>query len=346
MKDLDLIKARALGIAESFLNILAIKEVKLVLTVVFTAAGLTFIGFKVNQTWAELGGYFENINILWSFGSLPILIISFFLFAYGWSLILRRLTDDFSTPKVTQIWAKAQLGKYIPGLGVHFFARLELLASEGITRRTTFVSTVIEMSLLLVTAVIVALIALTNVSGSETVALFIDDIVKDYGVLYVAGLTIGIVIAILFINPIPIRWLANRIGGADTHRFTYRWLVLLISFNTIRWIFMGFGFFMLARAVYPVGYVEIPFVIGAFTLSWAIGLLVVFAPGGIGVREVMLVILMEQVMPSGAAVALAAVARIWWIMGELLLLFFSTFALRLANNKSLQTFMKMPKELK
>ena len=55
---------------------------------------------------------------------------------------------------------------------------------------------------------------------------------------------------------------------------------------------------------------------------------------------------MEQVMPSGAAVALAAVARIWWIMGELLLLFFSTFALRLANNKSLQTFMKVPKELK
>ena len=346
MKDLNTIKARAFEIAETFLHILAIKEVKLILTIVFTAAGLTFIGFKINQTWTELGGYFENINTLWSFGSLPILIISFFLFAYGWTLILRRFSDDFSMPKIIQIWAKAQLGKYIPGLGVHFLARLELLASEGINRRTTFVSTVIEMSLLVVTAVIVALIALTNFSGSKTVALFIDDIVKDYGVIYIAGLTAVFVIMILFINPIPIRWLANRIGGVDTLRFTYRWLLLLISFNTMRWIFMGFGFFMLARSVYDVGWAEMPFVIGAFTLSWAIGLLVVFAPGGIGIRELMLVILMEQIMPSGAAVALAAITRIWWIIGELLLLFFSTFALRLANSKSLQTLMKASKELK
>jgi len=72
----------------------------------------------------------------------------------------------------------------------------------------------------------------------------------------------------------------------------------------------------------------------------------VFAPGGIGIRELMLVILMEQIMPSGAAVALAAITRIWWIIGELLLLFFSTFALRLANSKSLQTLMKASKELK
>jgi uncharacterized membrane protein YbhN (UPF0104 family) len=79
-----------------------------------------------------------------------------------------------------------------------------------------------------------------------------------------------------------------------------------------------------------------PFVMGAFTLSWAVGLLVVFAPGGIGVREAMLVVLMEQVMPTGAAVALATLGRVWWILGELFLLFFSTTALSFNKVNSLQ----------
>ena len=269
-----------------------------------------------------MGGYFGNIKVGWSVGSIPILFVTFMLFAYGWSLVLRSMTDQFSLLKIIQIWAKAQLGKYIPGLGIHFVARLELSASEGITRRTAFLSTIIEISLLLVTAGIVTLVALTNVTGSKSVATFIDNISADYGGLYIAAITIGFLVAILFINPMPVRWLGDKIGGVDTTRFTYKWLIWLIIFNIIRWIIMGVGFFMLAKSIYPIGYAEMPFVMGAFTLSWAVGLLVVFAPGGIGVREAMLVVLMEQVMPTGAAVALAALGRVWWILGELFVLFF------------------------
>ena len=48
----------------------------------------------------------------------------------------------------------------------------------------------------------------------------------------------------------------------------------------------------------------------------------------------MLVLLMEQVMPTGAAVALAALSRVWWILGELFVLFFSTTALSFSKMNS------------
>ncbi|MEG3594475.1 MAG: lysylphosphatidylglycerol synthase domain-containing protein [Chloroflexota bacterium] len=337
MIQIEGIKSTLIKLAQQLIHFVSKKEVKFILTIIFTAAGLTFIGLKINESLPELGGYFENIKVGWTIASLPILFVTFMLFAYGWSLILRSMTTQFSLLKIIQIWAKAQLGKYIPGLGIHFVARLELSASEGITRRTAFLSTVIEISLLLVTAGIVALVALTNVTGSKSVAIFIDNISANYGGLYIAVLTIGFLIAILFINPIPVKWLGDKIGGVDTTKFTYRWLIWLIAFNIIRWIAMGVGFFMLAKAVYPIGYAEMPFVMGAFTLSWAVGLLVVFAPGGIGVREAMLVVLMEQVMPTGAAVALAALSRVWWVLGELFVLFFSTTALSFIKVNSLQS---------
>ena len=334
MIQIEEIKITLIKFARQTLQFVSKKEVKFILTILFTAAGLIFIGLKINESLPELGSYFENIKFGWAIASLPILFITFMLFAYGWSLILRSMINQFSLLKIIQIWAKAQLGKYIPGLGIHFVARLELSASEGITRRTSFLSTVIELSLLLVTAGMGALIALTNITGSKSVSIFIDNISANYGGLYIAGISIGFLIAILLINPIPVRWLGEKIGGVDTAKFTYKWLILLIIFNIIRWAVMGVGFFMLAKSIYPIDYIEMPFLIGAFTLSWAVGLLVVFAPGGIGIREAMLVLLMEQVMPTGAAVALAALSRVWWILGELFVLFFSTTALSFSKMNS------------
>ena len=74
-----------------------------------------------------------------------------------------------------------------------------------------------------------------------------------------------------------------------------------------------------------------PFVASALVLAWIVGFLAVFAPGGLGVRESVLVLLLEQVMPVGPAVVLTALGRLWWMAGEVGLLVISTAAVTLSR---------------
>mgnify|MGYP007090168503 CR=1 FL=1 len=59
--------------------------------------------------------------------------------------------------------------------------------------------------------------------------------------------------------------------------------------------------------------------IGAFSVSWAIGYSTVFAPGGIGIREIVLTALLGNFFPVQQIVTYAAVHRLLWTGAEVVL---------------------------
>ena len=56
---------------------------------------------------------------------------------------------------------------------------------------------------------------------------------------------------------------------------------------------------------------------GANAAAYIIGYAAIFAPGGIGVREVTLSGLLAQVMPLELAAAIAVIARFWFLGAQL-----------------------------
>jgi uncharacterized membrane protein YbhN (UPF0104 family) len=54
----------------------------------------------------------------------------------------------------------------------------------------------------------------------------------------------------------------------------------------------------------------LPAAIGAFTLGYILGLLALFAPGGVGVRELVLIGLLAPFLGSGGAVAVSVASRL------------------------------------
>src|SRR2546422_9349251 len=56
--------------------------------------------------------------------------------------------------------------------------------------------------------------------------------------------------------------------------------------------------------------------IGAFTLGYILGLLALFAPGGVGVRELVLVGLLAPFLGSGGAVAVSVASRVLLTLTE------------------------------
>ena len=83
------------------------------------------------------------------------------------------------------------------------------------------------------------------------------------------------------------------------------------------WILWGIGFFLMAQSladqVVPMA------VLFCFPLASTLGILAVFAPGGIGVRESIITGYLVLVnIPVAEAITVSAVSRLWFLVGEFL----------------------------
>lgn len=81
------------------------------------------------------------------------------------------------------------------------------------------------------------------------------------------------------------------------------------------WIFLTLGFYFFVSAFSPI---SIPLYVGfVFPLSAVMGIVAIFAPGGIGIREGVLAALLHlSGMDLAFATSLAVISRMWFLLGE------------------------------
>ena len=79
----------------------------------------------------------------------------------------------------------------------------------------------------------------------------------------------------------------------------------------------GIGFYLFVDSVYPVAPQYILFLTGALAISSTLGLIALFAPSGLGVREGALVYLLSFMMATPVAVIISILTRIWMTLIEI-----------------------------
>ena len=106
---------------------------------------------------------------------------------------------------------------------------------------------------------------------------------------------------------------------SSEHHVTGKILFRGVELYTAGTVLSSLSLFFIAKAVYPdLGYDQILFVMGVGTLSGAISMLAVFAPGGIGVREGIQLVLLSLIMPTEIALIITVVTRLWSVAVDLL----------------------------
>ena len=83
------------------------------------------------------------------------------------------------------------------------------------------------------------------------------------------------------------------------------------------WVVEGIGFYLFVDSLYPVSTKYILFLTGALAISTTLGLIAIFAPSGLGVREGALVYLLSLIMPSPVAVIISLLTRLWMTLIEM-----------------------------
>lgn len=236
-----------------------------------------------------------------------------------WHSVLR----DFRPPKpinfrrLHQAYARAWMGRYIPGKVVWIGAKVAFAPQLGLSKGKVAAATLVES---------VLQVALQFFWG--LLALLLVPVVLTSGDIPVAWLIFGLVAAVVSISPPVLRWLLNlalrllrkqNLGPSDVPNYPalFRaalWALFATAINGISYylLYMSMG--------QPASWEALILVIGATSLAGALGMLAIFAPSGIGVREAALVLFFVQFTSVEIAVLYAVYSRLWSIVADLLFL--------------------------
>jgi hypothetical protein len=135
--------------------------------------------------------------------------------------------------------------------------------------------------------------------------------------LIIGGVAVAVAIALLLWRRLPTR-LANAFRGrAILPRPPVGELVGYLAQVAVAWVGYGVAFWLFGRALFGSTSPSILLAGTAFVASYVAGIIAVFAPGGIVVREAALVATLGPVMGAERALVLALAARLWLVALEI-----------------------------
>jgi hypothetical protein len=302
-------------------------RVRRVVTVVFYAIVAALLALYVaRMDFAALARI--RIDWRWFGTALVVGVAQRLLIPLTWVLMLRNLGVNVGRyANFNFVYAKAWLGRYMPGKVAMVAARVYFAEELGASRRVVAVSSVAELGAQLLVMASAGVIGIASLARSfETFAPY-------------RPVTYAMIGVLAFVLWPPV---FNRLM-----RFAF---VLLrrpvdaqptVSAGTLAWAVLGFSWVsaatgvlavLLAASVDPVAFEYPVFIWGAYNIAGALGMAAVFAPSGLGAREAVQMPLFLLVFSPEAALAIAVVSRLAELVIDALFYGVSMLAARRARN--------------
>jgi uncharacterized membrane protein YbhN (UPF0104 family) len=234
-------------------------------------------------------------------------VFAVFILANCWRMILSFLSKkDLDIRKVNYIFIKTNLFKYIPGNVMHLVGRNLLGSDFKIPQSAIAASTVIEI--ILMCALSFALAVLTD--GVSFFAVLKDRARLSGGLLLILAAALFLAaICIVFLLRKKIKERLSLLTAGLVFKclvgYALFFLILILSYT----IFLASGSDI--SDMYRIA--------SAVTLSWLIGFVTIGSPGGIGVREAVLLMMLSGEYDESAVIYAAIMQRFSMIVGEIIL---------------------------
>jgi hypothetical protein len=276
--------------------------------------GFTIVGFAVRslaRNWGELRTQQLEWSIEpgWIVLSAIVVWLMYALLIAAWQRMLRAWGRGLDFWPAARIWTVSSLGKYLPGK-VWAVAGMAVMAQRaGIGAGPATGSAVILQVLAIGTgAGVVGLTGWGALRAAYPAA--------GRGLAVLLGLSIA-GIGLLLWPALVNRML--RVAAPDAGPVTppAGAVAFGIVANAVAWAGYGGALWLLARGLLPGVGLDLMPAIAVFTASYLAGFLALFAPGGIGVREGVFILMLQGSIGIGAATALAIASRLLLTVTEL-----------------------------
>lgn len=278
---------------------------------------LVSIGFIIFSIF-KLGLDFSFVNNLPLFITVVICgviikLLSLWLSATSWTTWLAFLSKQtFNKNSARNVFIRANIGKYVPGNVMHFVQRNLFASDMGIGQMQLAMASIIEIASYVFVAFAIALITESN----ELAAVFQSYFFTRMPVLcffVICGFILFIGLIVFFRKKITF-FLANY----KFHDFV-KTLVIVMLLQIF--ILTMLGFVLVLLVLYAQGKTSlhiIETVLSTYILSWVLGYIVPGASGGIGIREMSLLLLLGPILGNSLVLSLSIVHRLITIVGDFL----------------------------
>jgi uncharacterized membrane protein YbhN (UPF0104 family) len=271
-----------------------------------------FLGKMVWENWNQVKDTPFTLQPFAFILSTLIFVFSYFIQIWAWYLITLKLKIGLSPSETLKTWFYSQLGKYLPGKIWVFLSRFHFYESRGQSKKAILVAIYLEIVTMIVAAGLIFLAAL----------IFYREMGPFYFWRQSGWLILLVLLGFVSLHP----WVLQKILNWILFRFKREPVSLSISYSDILWILFvcivcwvvgGVGFYLFVDSIYPVTPQYILFLTGALAISSTLGLVAIFAPSGLGVREGVLVYLLSFMMVTPVAVIISILTRIWMTLIEI-----------------------------
>ena len=282
---------------------------------VLSISGVSFLIYSIN--WKDFWHIAESVD--WAFFILLSLIytVMTLLLFFAWAFLLFYDTKHLFSKYLLKAYARSICAKYLPGNFFQFVSRQIDLAGNNIAQVKILKSSFFEsLSLFAAALLIIGVFSFfTPFWDYPDFPEFLSDWIKEYGKTLPYFFIISALILVF--------------GMSTSAPYCFASLIL--------YLFFFWGLEIIGQEIWELiindSFVpELP--MGLFTLSWLVGFVIIGAPGGLGVRELVIVFftqafLGDDMYEAGALAALTL--RFVTLLGEMLFVLISFIYLRRAE---------------
>jgi uncharacterized membrane protein YbhN (UPF0104 family) len=254
--------------------------------------------YAVTRQWDQVRSVLARLSPGWVAGAVVAVLAGSLANTLAWRSCAAGLGAPVGVRQAARICLVGQLGKYLPGTVWEFVLLMELGRRAGVPRSRGLLAGLVAAGLGVTAGLAVGAVELPALRGSATpgIVTWILAAVTPVALVcahpWVLTRLCRVALRVTRQPPLaePVGWRA--VGG------TLGWAVLgRLAYGLQLWL--------LLRAVAPVGPAGLVDSVGAFSLAFTAGLLVIVSPSGLGAREAVLVALLAPLLPGPHAAAIA-----------------------------------------
>ncbi len=280
------------------------KALTRIIQIIIIGAIFFFLFRSLYKNWALVKTYTWHFNYVFIAASSLALMAIFFFLAFLWHWMLNRLGGRLSLRKSLRIWFISNLGRYLPGKIWQVVGMVYMVNKEGVPTEHAITSAILSQTLAIIPGLLLSILTYAFLTFARNQWFYLLLIPPAAVLMFLIAYPPFLERVINVINRRLKRPLVHfTMGFKDS--------ILFMGLYLVAWLLLGGAFFLFTRSLTGPPWGNLIAYPGIFTGSYLAGLLSIFVPGGLGVREGILTYLLAFYFPLPIATAISLGSRIW-----------------------------------
>ncbi len=272
----------------------------------FLVAVVIFAVLEIRDQYAAVADDLKKISVASIVFAIVAVLISLWLSMFSWRRVLADLGSPLPVRAASRVYFVGQLGKYLPGSVWPVLAQMELARDFNVPRPRTAAAAIVSIGLGLVGTLVVAGVLLPFAVTSN-----------GWRLLVIAGLLLSLIIASPPVLNRLMAWGLRVLRRPPMdHPLTTRGLLVAGGLAALGWVAQGLAAYAFAISL-GGGWKLLPLSVGGYAAASALGIVVIIAPAGLGVREPALVAVLGGTIGTSGALVVALLLRLTVTVADL-----------------------------